>query len=290
MAAIEKLLEPLAGELSKEFVEVQVNKVFKDLTPEDIEEIGAGEIEKKKKELKEIMGPGMGKSMVSSTKKLASKLVLLTTGAIDFAVRLATVPLAIIGMGTTGPTISINLILPLIKQLQGEARNLSSVYDDVKSSLEALQIKELSEGNTVISGIYTTIQAEMKIVKGMVLLVGVQCDGEEGQDTSEYEKSPMPVEAKDCDNYRADEEHPTNQFPKDSIWCTKFEHVMTKTLEDFQDDDSGTAAEKYEAWRKDNAKVLADFKDDPELGTAEEQYLSWLRENKACKNCKNYKK
>ena len=37
MAAIEKLLEPLAGELSKEFVEVQVNKVFKDLTPEDIE-------------------------------------------------------------------------------------------------------------------------------------------------------------------------------------------------------------------------------------------------------------
>lgn len=98
MAAIEKLLEPLAGELSKEFVEVQVNKVFKDLTPEDIEEIGVDEIEKKKEELKKIMGPGMDKSMASSTKKLASKLVLLTTGAIDFAVRLATVPLAIIGM------------------------------------------------------------------------------------------------------------------------------------------------------------------------------------------------
>ena len=290
MAAIEKLLEPLAGELSKEFVEVQVNKVFKDLTPEDIEEIGADEIEKKKAELKEIMGPGMGKSMVSSTKKLASKLVLLTTGAIDFAVRLATVPLAIIGMGTTGPTISINLILPLIKQLQGEARNLSSVYDDVKSSLEALQIKELSEGNGVIRGVYEAIQTAMTTVKGMVLLVGVQCDGEEGKDTSEYEKSPMPVEAKDCDNYRADEEHPIQEFPPDPIWCTRFEHVMTKTLEDFQDDDSGTAAEKYEAWRKDNAKVLADFKDDPELGTAEEQYLSWLRENKACKNCKNYKK
>ena len=290
MSAIEKLLEPLAGELSDAFVKVQVNKVFEGLSDADIEEIGADKIQAKREELTKTMGTGMTKSMVSSTKKLASKLVLLTEGAIDFAIRLATIPLAIIGMGTTGPTISINLILPLIKQLQGEARNLSSVYDDVKSSLEALQMEDLSESNAIIGGIYTTIQAEMKIVKTMVLLVGVRCDGEEGDDISEYEESPMPVDATVCKEYRTDEEHAnTEEYPKDAIWCTRFEHIMGKTINDFQDDEYGTAADKYEEWRKENAKVLEDFTGS-ETETAEEQYMAWLKENHVCKNCKNFKR
>lgn len=278
-------LTTLAPLISKELAKVQAENFvgeMEGLDPEEIEE----KINECASELTEVYK----ESLADGLDTMQGDLELLYDGSIDFVTRLATVPLAIIGMGTTGPTISVNLILPLIKQLQGEARNLANVYKKVESSIKGFEIDKLAEKNEAIRTIYGLLTAALSAIAILVSLVGVKCGKEKAKDTSEYEKSPMPVEAKDCDNYRADEEHPTNQFPKDSIWCTKFEHVMTKTLEDFQDDDSGTAAEKYEAWRKDNAKVLADFKDDPELGTAEEQYLSWLRENKACKNCKNYKK
>jgi hypothetical protein len=283
---MEDLLKPLSGLLSEEFTKIQVEKVFEGLSDSDIEEIGGPEaIAKKKEELTEKMSGGMEKSMASSVKKLASKLTLLTTGAIDFATRLATVPLAIIGMGTTGPTISINLILPLIKQLQGEARNLSSVYDDVKSSMTALQMEELGEENAAIGSINSVINAELKIVKTMVLLVGVKIDGEEG--TEPEVESPMPVDATVCTNYLPSQEN--QDKPRESTWCTRFEDIMGKTLDDFQTDSEGTKEEKYEAWRKENAKVLEDFEDSEE-GTKEEQYLAWLREHRVCRNCKNFKK
>jgi hypothetical protein len=278
-------LADLAPFISKELAKIQAENFvgeIEGLDPEKIEE----KISQCTEELTEIYKD----SLADGLDTMQGDLELLYNGSIDFVTRLASVPLAIIGMGTTGPTISINLILPLIKQLQGEARNLANVYKKVESSIKGFEIDKLAEKNETIGTIYGLLTAALSAIAILVSLVGVKCGKEKAKDTSEYEKSPMPVDAKDCDNYRADEEHPIQEFPPDPIWCTRFEHVMTKTLEDFQDDESGTAAEKYEAWRKDNAKVLEDFQDDPKLGTAEEQYLSWLRENRACKNCKNYKK
>lgn len=66
--------------------------------------------------------------------------------------------------------------------------------------------------------------------------------------------------------------------------CTKFKHIQEKTLEDF-----GGDSEKYEEWRKENAKTVDDFQDSPETGTKESQYLEWLKENHLCKYCKNFK-
>ena len=261
MSAIESILAPLGEELTNEFSKIQVGKIFDGLSSEDIEDMGGWEaIEEKKSELAEKMKSGMGSSMATSISKLASKLVLLTTGAVDFATRLLSIPLAIIGMGTTGPTISVNLILPLLKQLQGEARNLSSVYDDVDSSRKALQLEELGESNGVIKGVNDAIEAELKLVKYMVLLVGVRCGGEDAEEPEV--NSPMSVDASECTNYRTDEEHmDTETYPKSAEYCLGFDPVMT----------------------------VDSFKDNEEK-TAQEQYDEWLQENRKCSCCKNYKK
>lgn len=261
MSAIESMLEPLTGALTKEFTKIQAEKIFEDLSPEDIEDMGGLEaLEEEKEKLAEQMSDGMGSSIATSVAKLASKLTLLTTGAIGFATRLASIPIAIIGMGTTGPTISINLILPLLQQLQGEARNLSSVYDDVESSRKALQLEELGESNNAIEGVNTAIELELKLVKTMVMLVGVSCGGEEA--TEPEVNSPMKVDASECSNYRTDSDHmDTETYPKSPEYCLNFEPIMS--LEDFKDN---------------------------ETQTAQEQYDEWLQENRKCSCCKKYKK
>ncbi len=227
------------------------------------------------------------KSFIKGLKGLGDKISLLFEATVDFATRLATIPLAIIGMGTTGPTISINLILPLIKQLQGEGRNLAQIYEEVETGLDSFQIPSLAENNSTINGIYATLTGILSVAAGLVALVGIKCGDQEAKDTSEYEKSPMPVDATVCTNYLPSQEH--QEDPKESAWCTRFEDIMGKTLDDFEDDENGTKEEKYEAWRKDNAKTLEDF-EDTEEETREEQYIAWLREHKVCRNCKNFKK
>lgn len=227
------------------------------------------------------------KSFIKGLKGLGDKISLLFEATVDFATRLATIPLAIIGMGTTGPTISINLILPLIKQLQGEGRNLAQIYEEVETGLDSFQIPSLAENNSAINGIYTTLTGILSVAAGLVALVGIKCGDQEAKDTSEYEKSPMPVDATVCTNYLPVQEH--QEDPKESTWCTRFEDIMGKTPDDFEDDENGTKEEKYEAWRKDNAKTLEDF-EDTEEGTKEEQYIAWLREHRVCRNCKNFKK
>ena len=227
------------------------------------------------------------KSFIKGLKGLGDKISLLFEATVDFATRLATIPLAIIGMGTTGPTISINLILPLIKQLQGEGRNLAQIYEEVETGLDSFQIPSLAENNSTINGIYATLTGILSVAAGLVALVGIKCGDQEAKDTSEYEKSPMPVDATVCTNYLPVQEH--QEDPKESTWCTKFEDIMGKTPDDFEDDEDGTQEEKYEAWRKENAKTLEDF-EDTEEETKEEQYIAWLREHRVCRNCKNFKK
>ena len=227
------------------------------------------------------------KSFIKGLKGLGDKISLLFEATVDFATRLATIPLAIIGMGTTGPTISINLILPLIKQLQGEGRNLAQIYEEVETGLDSFQIPSLAENNSTINGIYATLTGILSVAAGLVALVGIKCGDQEAKDTSEYEKSPMPVDATVCTNYLPVQEH--QEDPKESTWCTKFEDIMGKTPDDFEDDEDGTKEEKYEAWRKENAKTLEDF-EDTEEETKEEQYIAWLREHRVCRNCKNFKK
>ena len=227
------------------------------------------------------------KSFIKGLKGLGDKISLLFEATVDFATRLATIPLAIIGMGTTGPTISINLILPLIKQLQGEGRNLAQIYEEVETGLDSFQIPSLAENNSTINGIYATLTGILSVAAGLVALVGIKCGDQEAKDTSEYEKSPMPVDATVCTNYLPVQEH--QEDPKESTWCTRFEDIMGKTPDDFEDDEDGTKEEKYEAWRKENAKTLEDF-EDTEEETKEEQYIAWLREHRVCRNCKNFKK
>lgn len=227
------------------------------------------------------------KSFIKGLKGLGDKISLLFEATVDFATRLATIPLAIIGMGTTGPTISINLILPLIKQLQGEGRNLAQIYEEVETGLDSFQIPSLAENNSTINGIYTTLTGILSVAAGLVALVGIKCGNQEAKDTSEYEKSPMPVDATVCTNYLPAQEY--QEEPRESTWCTRFEDIMGKTPDDFEDDESGAKEEKYEAWRKENAKTLEDFEDSEEE-TKEEQYIAWLREHRVCRNCKNFKK
>ncbi len=103
------------------------------------------------------------KSFIKGLKGLGDKISLLFEATVDFATRLATIPLAIIGMGTTGPTISINLILPLIKQLQGEGRNLAQIYEEVETGLDSFQIPSLAENNSTINGIYATLTGILSV-------------------------------------------------------------------------------------------------------------------------------
>lgn len=277
-SALEKTILPA---LANVFAEVNIDSYLKEIDPEDLKNINRESlISDSKKALEGSLGPGI--------KRLISKLILLYSGTFDFAMRLASIPLAIIGMGTTGPTISINLILPLLKQIQGEARNLSQVYDEVDSSLEALQIKEMAESNDIINGAYeAAIKPAMLAASIACSIVGVKCGDQEAQEPEV--ESPMPVDATVCKEYRTDPEHAnTDEFPKDALWCLNFEHIMKKTIDDFQDDEDGTAADKYEAWRKENDRVLEDFTGS-ETQTAEEEYMDWLREHRVCKNCKNFK-
>ena len=276
-------LTALAPLISKELAKVQAENFvgeMEDLDPEEIEE----KIDEYTTELSDMFEG----SLADGLDGMQGDLELLYDGSIDFVTRLATVPLAIIGMGTTGPTISVNLILPLIKQLQGEARNLANVYKKVESSIKGFEIDKLAEKNEKIGKIYGLLAAALSAIAILVSLVGVKCGKQEPKDTSEYEKSPMPVDATVCTNYLPSQEN--QDKPRESTWCTRFEDIMGKTLDDFQDDESGTREEKYEAWRKENAKVLEDFEDSEEEGTREEQYLAWLREHHVCKNCKNFKK
>ena len=200
---IDEILKGLAKPLAEGLSRIQAKKMISELSPEfseglDLEAKQQEFIDSAKGSMETALGPGI--------KDLTSKLVLLTTGAIDFATRLATVPLAIISVTPSGPGVSVNLILPLIKELQGEARNLSKTYDETKSTVEALKIPELAEENGAINTIYKAIQAELVTVKTMILLVGVKCDGDEGGDTSAYEKSPIepePYSADDCVNFEA---------------------------------------------------------------------------------------
>ena len=276
-------LTALAPLISKELAKVQAENFvgeMEDLDPEEIEE----KIDEYTTELSDMFEG----SLADGLDGMQGDLELLYDGSIDFVTRLATVPLAIIGMGTTGPTISVNLILPLIKQLQGEARNLANVYKKVESSIKGFEIDKLAEKNEKIGKIYGLLAAALSAIAILVSLVGVKCGKQEPKDTSEYEKSPMPVDATVCTNYLPSQEN--QDKPRESTWCTRFEDIMGKTLDDFQDDESGTREEKYEAWRKENAKVLEDFEDSEEEGTREEQYLAWLREHHVCRNCKNFKK
>ncbi len=275
-------LTTLAPLISKELAKVQAENFvgeMEGLDPEEIEE----KINECASELTEVYK----ESLADGLDTMQGDLELLYDGSIDFVTRLATVPLAIIGMGTTGPTISVNLILPLIKQLQGEARNLANVYKKVESSIKGFEIDKLAEKNEAIGTIYGLLTAALSAIAILVSLVGVKCGKEKAKDTSEYEKSPMPVDATVCTNYLPSQEH--QEDPKESTWCTRFDDIMSKTLDDFQDDEDGTKEEKYEAWRKDNAKTLEDF-EDTEEETREEQYLAWLREHRVCRNCKNFKK
>ena len=169
-AAVEKLIEEtLLPKLIDEFVDIRLSSV-----PENID---VSEIEKK---MKETLGGD--KNFLKGLKNLGSKISLLIDSTIDFGTMLASIPMAIIGMGTTGPTISVNLILPLLKQLQGQAKNMSSIYDEVESSLEGFQIPELAEKNETIRYGYETIQGFMDVVSTACALVGVSCGDKEAED------------------------------------------------------------------------------------------------------------
>lgn len=143
-AAVEKIIEQLQPLLIEEYAKSMIGDKAEKLVAagQDPDEI----IEDFKKSI------GGSTSFINGLKGLGNKITLLLESTVDFATRLATVPLAIIGAGTTGPTISVNLILPLIKQLQGEGRNLAQIYEDVTMGLESFQIDKLAAGNTVIGG------------------------------------------------------------------------------------------------------------------------------------------
>lgn len=273
-AAVEKIIEQLQPLLIKEYAKSMIGDKAEKLVAagQDPEEI----IEKFEESI------GGSTSFINGLKGLGNKITLLLESTVDFATRLATVPLAIIGAGTTGPTISVNLILPLIKQLQGEGRNLAQIYEDVTMGLESFQIDKLAAGNTVIGGIYTAITAILSTAAIAISIVGIKCGNQPAQDISEYEKSPIPVDATTCKEYSTTQEYASQ--PREGWMCTKFKHIQEKTLEDF-----GGDSEKYEEWRKENAKTVDDFQDSPEKGTKEAQYLEWLKENHLCKYCKNFK-
>lgn len=273
-AAVEKIIEQLQPLLIEEYAKSMIGDKAEKLVAagQDPDEII--------KEFKKSIGGST--SFTNGLKGLGNKITLLLESTVDFATRLATVPLAIIGAGTTGPTISVNLILPLIKQLQGEGRNLAQIYEDVTMGLESFQIDKLAAGNTVIGGIYTAITAVLSTAAIAISIVGIKCGNQEAQDTSEYEKSPLSVDATTCKEYSTTQEYASQ--PKEGWMCTKFKHIQEKTLEDF-----GGDSEKYEEWRKENAKTVDDFQDSPEKGTKEAQYLEWLKENHLCKYCKNFK-
>lgn len=273
-AAVEKIIEQLQPLLIEEYAKSMIGDKAEKLVaagqnPDEIIE-----------NFKESIGGST--SFINGLKGLGNKITLLLESTVDFATRLATVPLAIIGAGTTGPTISVNLILPLIKQLQGEGRNLAQIYEDVTMGLESFQIDKLAAGNTVIGGIYTAITAILSTAAIAISIVGIKCGNQEAQDISEYEKSPIPVDATTCKEYSTTQEYASQ--PREGWMCTKFKHIQEKTLEDF-----GGDSEKYEEWRKENAKTVDDFQDSPEKGTKESQYLEWLKENHLCKYCKNFK-
>ncbi len=270
-------LADLAPFISKELATIQAENFvgeMEGLDPEEMKE----KISQCTEELTEIYKD----SLADGLNTMQGDLELLYDGSIDFTTRLATVPLAIIGMGTTGPTISVNLILPLIKQLQGEARNLSNVYKKVESSIKGFEIDKLAEKNETIRTIYGLLTAALSAIAILVSLVGVKCGNEKAKDTSEYEKSPLSVDATTCKEYSTTQEYASQ--PREGWMCTKFKHIQEKTLEDF-----GGDSEKYEEWRKENAKTIDDFQDSPEKGTKEAQYLGWLKENHLCKYCKNFK-
>lgn len=254
--AIGGIIKPLAEEITK----LQVDGLLDELSPEFMDGV---DLEAKRQELIEKAGDSMTKALEPGIKTLVSKAKLLATGTKDLVTRILSIPMAIISATPTGPGISINLILPLVKQLQGEARNLAQVYDELDSSLESLRIKELSETNKAIGGAYTTIKIEMGVASALCAAVGVPCG--ENQEVEEPEvNSPMSAEAKDCKNYTPDSGHTnTNTYPKSPEYCTNFEGIMS----------------------------LNDFKDNKALGkTAQQQYNEWLLENRKCACCKNFKK
>lgn len=254
--AIGGIIKPLAEEITK----LQVNGMIDELNPDFMEGV---DLEAKKQELIEKYEDSMVEALGPGIKALVSKAKLLAMGTKDFVTRLLSIPMAIISATPTGPGVSINLILPLIKQLQGEARNLAQVYDELDSALESLRVKELSETNAAINAAYTTIKIEMGVAATLCAAVGVPCGDEQNVEEPEV-NSPMSAEAKDCDNYSPDSSHTnTSTYPKNPEYCTRFEGIMS----------------------------LSDFKENKTLGkTAQQQYDEWLLENRKCSSCKNFKK
>ena len=216
--------------------------------------------ESAKKEMIEKITSGYAAGLEGNIKDLASKLRLLIEGSADFTTRLLSVPMAIMSVTPVGPGVSPNLILPLIMELRGEAKNLAAIYDEAETALDAVVPDDT--GNQTIDNSKKGIKTLMKSAAVLCALVGVKCGKEEAKDTSAYEKSPMSTEAKDCEKYTPDSSHTnTSTYPANPEYCTRFEGMMS--LDDFVTDD---------------------------IGTKEDKYNDWLQKNRKCSSCKNFKK
>lgn len=127
----------------------------------------------------------------------AGCLVIATA---EFLVRLALIPVAIIGVAPLGPAILSNLIPPMIKDLKAEGDNLSKIYDDCNSRMNKLGLNRLSEmGRSRASGLtslvdFGPINTIISIVGGaqatakpFILAVGSDCGGDKGKSMAEIQ-------------------------------------------------------------------------------------------------------
>lgn len=162
-------------------------------------------------------------------KDLGISAGLLTVGTLDFAARIALVPMAIISTTPMGPGVSTNLISPLLKSLKGEGDNLSKVYDECSNKMTKLGLDNLSSVKvrsifpidlgplTSVVGIVTAAQST---AKPLILMVGSSVAGETG--SLPDVKPPIEVElsAKDCLSFSyIDETDPENI---DATNCSNF--------------------------------------------------------------------
>jgi len=247
-----KLMEAIGNIASPKLEDLEKLKESGVISEEELNEI----IKTKEEQIKTAVDGAIRK-----LNELGSAYSLLAIGTVSLVTRIAGSVAGIISITPVGPGISPNLLLPLLQQLKGEGDNLSKVFDEVNTKLEEtkpfldyLKNPETGEENPAVSAIITTITGTLATTKIACLAVGSPCDGEDAEMPNPDTPQAEEYKASDCENYEADDEHtgtnPETQepWPEERKYCKKFEALITKSIDDFQDTPEKTAQEQYDEW------------------------------------------